>query len=267
MDRVKAFARLVCAVTAACAVASVHAQSRRDAAAAPAAARERAPIDITGNWVSLITDDWVYRMITPAKGDYSYIPLNDDARRVADGWDPARDEAAGEQCKGYAAPAVMRLPSRVQISWQDANTLKLDIDTGMQTRLFHFDRREPEGPRSWQGWSAAAWELSGTRAAANDSFFANAPTSLGTIKRIGSLRVDTSNLREGYLRKNGVPFSEQAFMTEYYNLIVEDDGAQYLVIQTFVADPKYLNGHWVRTLQFKREPDASKRNPTPCSAS
>ncbi len=238
------------------------AQGRRAGAqTAPATARAGAPIDVTGNWVSLITDDWVYRMITPAKGDYSYIPLNAEGRRVADTWDPARDQAAGEECKAYAAPAIMRLPSRVQISWQDDNTLKLDIDTGMQTRLFHFDRNAPQGARTWQGWSAAAWELSGT----SDAPF-RGPTSLGEIKRIGSLRVDTSNLRAGYLRKNGVPFSEDAFMTEYFNLIVEDDGNQYLVIQTYVADPRYLQGHWVRTMQFKREPDASKRNPTPCSA-
>jgi hypothetical protein len=239
-----------------------HAQGRQaPAAGPPPAARAAAPIDITGHWVSLITDDWVYRMITPAKGDVSYIPLNAEGRRVAEAWDPARDQAAGEACKGYAAPAIMRLPSRIEITWQDDNTLKLDIDTGMQTRVFHFGQREPQGARSWQGWSFAAWEFSGT----TEQFYPG-PTSLGQIKRAGSLRVDTNNLRAGYLRKNGVPFSENAFMTEYYNLIVEDDGNQYLVIQTFVADPRYLTGHFVRTMQFKREPDGSKRNPVPCSA-
>ncbi|HEY9182285.1 MAG TPA: hypothetical protein VIQ99_03735, partial [Gammaproteobacteria bacterium] len=240
-----------------------HAQGRvAPAAGPPPTARAAAPIDITGHWVSLITDDWVYRMITPAKGDVSYVPLNAEGRRIAETWDPARDQAAGEACKGYAAPAIMRLPSRVEITWQDDNTLKLDIDTGMQTRVFHFGQREPQGARSWQGWSYATWELSGT----TEQFYPG-PTSLGQIKRAGSLRVDTSNLRAGYLRKNGVPFSENAFMTEYYNLLVEDDGNQYLVIQTFVADPRYLTGHFVRTLQFKREPDGSKRNPVPCSAS
>jgi hypothetical protein len=227
----------------------------------PATPRAAAPIDITGHWVSLITDDWVYRMITPAKGDVSYVPLNAEGRRIAEAWDPARDQAAGEQCKGYAAPAIMRLPSRVHITWQDDNTLKLDIDTGMQTRVFHFGQREPQGARSWQGWSFASWQLSGT----TEQFYPG-PTSLGQVKRAGSLRVDTNNLRAGYLRKNGVPFSENTFMTEYYNLIVEDDGNQYLVIQTFVADPRYLTGHFVRTMQFKREPDGSKRNPVACSA-
>ena len=252
-------------IVLAASIGAVHiafAQGRAaPAAGPPPTARAAAPIDITGHWVSLITDDWVYRMITPAKGDVSYVPLNPEGRRIAEAWDPARDEAAGEACKGYAAPAIMRLPSRVNITWQDDNTLKLDIDTGMQTRVFHFGQREPQGARSWQGWSFAAWELSGT----TEQFYAG-PTSLGQIKRAGSLRVDTNNLRAGYLRKNGVPFSESAFMTEYYNLIVEDDGNQYLVIQTFVADPRYLTGHFVRTLQFKREPDGSKRTPVPCSA-
>ena len=187
--------------------------------------------------------------------------MNPEGRRIAEAWDPARDDAAGEQCKGYAAPAIMRLPSRVEITWQDDNTLKLDIDTGMQTREFHFDQREPQGARSWQGWSAASWQFSGT----TEQFYAG-PTSLGEIKRAGSLRVDTTNLRAGYLRKNGVPFSENAFMSEYFSLVVEEDGNQYLVIQTFVADPRYLTGHFVRTLQFKREPNGSKRNPVPCSA-
>jgi hypothetical protein len=246
-------------------IAAAHAQGRAPAAAPPASGKAGAPIDLTGNWVSLITDDWVYRMITPKKGDYLYVPLNAEGKRVADTWDPARDQAAGEECKGYAAPAIMRLPSRVQISWQDDNTLKLDIDNGMQTRLFRFGQREPQGARSWQGWSYARWELSGNTE--RQPTFADANTSLGSVKRQGALHVDTSNLRGGYLRKNGVPFSEDTFMTEYYNLIVEEDGNQYLVIQTFVEDPKYLTRHFVRTLQFKREPDASKRAPVPCSAS
>ncbi|HVJ29855.1 MAG TPA: hypothetical protein VNA66_06045 [Gammaproteobacteria bacterium] len=252
----------LCLVAGTAFVTAANAQARRAApAAAPATAKAAAPIDLTGHWVSLITDDWVYRMITPARGDVSYVPLNPEGRRVAEAWDPARDEAAGEQCKGYSAPAIMRLPSHVEITWQDDNTLKLDIDTGMQTRLFHFGQTEAQGARSWQGWSAASWQLSGT----TEQFYPG-PTSLGQIKRAGSLKVDTTNLRAGYLRKNGVPFSENAFMTEYYNLIVEDDGNQYLVIQTFVADPRYLTAHFVRTMQFKREPDGSKRNPMPCSA-
>ena len=231
---------------------------------APLSARESAPVDITGHWVSLVTDDWVYRMITPAKGDYSYVPLNAEGIRVADTWDPARDEAAGEECKAYGAPAVMRLPGRVHITWENDETLKLDIDTGMQTRLFRFGSAEPMGPRTWQGWSNAQWDISGDTSRRRG--FYRLSGSLGDIANFGSLRVDTSHLRAGYLRKNGVPFSEDAAMTEYFNLITEDDGNQYLVIQTFVEDPRYLAQHFVRTMQFKREPDGSRREPMECSA-
>jgi hypothetical protein len=260
----RATAALCCIALALVSVEAAQAQRRGNAPAPQLSGREAAPIDITGDWVSLITDDWVYRMITPAKGDYSYVPLNAEGRRVADTWDPAADAAAGEECKAYAAPAIMRLPSRVHISWQNDDTLQLDVDTGMQTRLFHFSQREPQGARTWQGWSYAEWQISGN--IDRQLVFGGARTSLEQVPRSGSLKVDTSNLRAGYLRRNGVPFSEDAFMTEYYNLIVEDDGNQYLVIQTFVDDPKYLNGHFVRTLEFKREADGSKRMPLDCEA-
>lgn len=228
----------------------------------PPSPQETAPIDITGYWVSLITDDWQYRMITPPRGDYPYIPLNAAGRAIADNWDPARDEAAGDQCKGYGAPAIMRLPGRLNIQWQDAQTLRMDIDTGEQTRIFHFGDAMATGARSWQGFSSAHWDIPGI----NSGFGGAGSLALRQRGSSGSLQVDTTNLRSGYLRKNGVPFSEQTFMTEYYNLISEDDGAQYLVIQTFVEDPQFLNAHFVRTLQFKRESDGSKWNPRPCSA-
>jgi len=254
---------LVAGAVAVLTAAALAMPARAQDAPAPSA-EEQAPIDITGHWVSLITDDWVYRMITPAKGDYSYVPLNEAGRRKADGWDPARDTEAGEACKGYAAPAIMRLPSRVHITWTDPNTLMLDIDTGMQTRLFHFDQTEPVGPRTWQGWSSASWEFSGNSDRRRG--FYRLSGSLGDVETFGSLKVETSHLREGYLRKNGVPFSEDAFMTEYYNLITEEDGNQYLVIQTFVEDPQYLAAHFVRTMEFKREPNGAKREPMECSA-
>lgn len=238
------------------------------AAAQPAgptmSAREMAPIDITGHWVSLITDDWVYRMLTPARGDYSYVPLNEAGRREADRWDPDGDAAAGEHCKAYGAPAIMRLPSRVQISWEDDDTLRLDIDTGMQTRLFHFSDASAAGPRSLQGFSRAQWEFSGD--IGRQLVFGGAATSLDRVGVSGSLKVDTSNLLPGYLRRNGVPYSRDAFMTEYFNLIAEDDGNEYLVIQTFVDDPTYLREHFVRTMQFRRERNAARRAPLDCAA-
>ena len=111
----------------------------------PPAAKAAAAIDLTGTWVSVIHEDWWLRMVTPRKGDYTHLSLTPAARKIADAWDPARDEAAGEQCKGYGAAAITRLPGRLRISWQDDYTMKLEYEAGSQTRLFHF-RGGPPAP-------------------------------------------------------------------------------------------------------------------------
>ena len=102
--------------------AAVGAQGRGTQAPV-ATARADAPIDLTGYWVSIVTQDWRWRMVTPARGDYASIPITAEAKKVGDSWDPAKDEAAGEQCRAYGAPAIMRLPGRLRISWQDDTTL------------------------------------------------------------------------------------------------------------------------------------------------
>ena len=136
---------------------ALFAQAGRGAPQAPTTAHVAAPVDLTGYWVSVVTEDWLYRMVTPQKGDYSAVPLNAEARKVADAWDPAKDESAGEQCKGYGAPAIMRLPGRVHITWQDDNTLKIEKDSGTQTRLFHFGATATGAGGDWQGVSTANW--------------------------------------------------------------------------------------------------------------
>src|ERR1700685_2252960 len=99
----------------------------------PATGKAAAPIDITGYWVSLVTEDWRYRMMTPAKGDFPSIPANAEGRRVAMAWDPAKDEAAGDQCKSYGAGNIMRTPGRLHITWDNDTTLKVEMDNGVQT--------------------------------------------------------------------------------------------------------------------------------------
>ena len=211
--------------------------------AAPAATpKASAAIDVTGYWVALVTEDWRFRMITPRKGDYQPVPMTPEARKVADAWDPAADEAAGNQCKSFGAAAIMRLPARFHITWQDENTLQVESDAGMQTRLFHFNAQPPPGERTWQGNSTAQWE------------------------RPSSLRVATTNLRAGYLRKNGVPYSENATVTEYFETAPHPDGGQVLLVTTIVTDPQYLQQPFIVSSQFKKEEGASKWDPTPCTA-
>jgi len=228
----------------------IHAQRGRGGA--PPTPQAAAGIDLTGYWVSVITEDWKYRMVTPKKGVYDSLTLNAEGRRVGDAWDPARDEAAGEQCRSYGAANVMRLPGRLHVAWQDANTLRVDIDAGTQTRLFHFGAASaPGGEPTWQGYSVAEWERApGGRDGA----------------RLGNLKVVTTNLRPGYVRKNGAPYSDKTVVTEYYDVNRVPNGDQWLTVTTKVEDPLYFNRPYITTSDFKKLPDASGWNPTPCSA-
>ena len=78
--------------------------------AAPASARARAVIDVTGYWVSIIDEDWMWRMMTPAKGDYTNVPLNAEGKRVTKAWDPEKDKKEGNECRAYGAANIMRMP-------------------------------------------------------------------------------------------------------------------------------------------------------------
>jgi len=225
--------------------------------AAPKTAREEAPIDLTGYWMSVITQDWRWRMVTPKKGDFPGIPLNTEGRKIANAWDPAADEASGEQCKGYGAPGIMRLPARLNVTWQDDNTLRMDIDAGTQTRLFHFHgSKTASGEATWQGDSSAQWELVRTKVP---------PHAPGPV-RGGSLKVVTTHLRPGYLRKNGVPYGAGTVLTEYLDVFTEPNGGQSLLITTIIEDPQYLSQSILLNTNFKKLPDASGWNPGPCSA-
>src|SRR5262245_31232111 len=137
--------RAVALVVALCVLAAPIAAQTRGAAqpqtqtpAAPRTARATAPTDVTGYWVSLITEDWRWRMVMPARGDYQSVPITQEAKRIADGWNPAKDEGAGEQCRAYGAAGIMRMPTRLRMSWADEDTLKVETDAGTQTRLLHF---------------------------------------------------------------------------------------------------------------------------------
>ena len=216
-----------------------------------AAGRANAPVDLTGTWVSVVTEDWRWRMRTPPKGDYASLPLTPAAVKVADAWDPARDAAAGEQCRSYGAPAIMRVPGRVRVSWENETTLKVETEAGTQTRLFHFGAPPAPASPDWQGTSAAAWIGGGGRRG-------------GGAPRQGALRVITTNARPGYIRKNGVPYSASARVTERFHRIDHANGDSWLLVTTLVEDPQYLNTRFQVSTHFKKVPDGSAWTPTPC---
>ena len=208
-------------------------------------------MDLTGYWVSVVTEDWLYRMVTPAKGDFASVPLNAAGRRTADTWDPAKDEAAGNQCKAYGAPALMRVPGRIQITWQDDNTLKVETDAGTQTRLLHFDAAQAGRGGDWQGVSVATWDVEeGAR---------------GPVPGAG-LKVTTTQFKAGYLRKNGVPYSANGTLIEFYDVIKEPNGDEYLVVSITFEDRSYLNNKYETAVNFKKQADSGGWNPTPCTS-
>lgn len=237
---------------------------REQAATTP---RRAAPVDLTGYWVAVVTEDWRFRMVTPPKGDFASVPLNDEGQKAANAWDPAKDAAAGEQCKAFGAAGLMRLPIRLRVSWVDDTSLKLETDNGEQVRLFRFGAATGgTGPPQWQGQSGASWETvaegqgvappgggGGGRGGANQG-----------SQLSGSLKVVTTNMRPGYLRRNGVPYSRQAVLTEFYDRTNEPSGDSWLILTSMVDDPTYLQQPFMTTTHFKREPDGSKWRPRPC---
>jgi hypothetical protein len=217
----------------------------------PRTAKAAALYDITGYWISIVTEDWRFRMVTPPKGDYTGIVLNEQGRKIAEAWDPAKDEAAEEQCKSYGAPNLMRVPGRLHITWQDDETLKIESDAGRQTRLLYFGSGGNEQGGGWQGYSKAMWEM--------------VPVGRG-VTPVGSLKVVTTRLKPGYLRKNGVPYGANTTLTEYFDRVNEPNGDAYLVVTTTVEDPEYLAQPFLTASHYRKQPDATGWNPSTCSA-
>jgi hypothetical protein len=228
----------------------------------PPTPKTAALADLTGTWVALVTEDWRYRMFAAPKGDYASMPLNPAGRKFADAWDPAKDEAAGEQCKAYGAGGLMRMPTRLRITWQDDTTLKVESEAGTQTRLLRFTAPQGGGAAKdeaggWQGVSAASWDY--PRATFPARGAAPPPNA-------GAMKVVTTQMRPGYLRRNGVPYSANAVMTEYFNRIDVPGGDALLLVVAEIVDPEYLATPYWTSTQFKRQTDASGWSPTPCAA-
>ncbi|HEY3162266.1 MAG TPA: hypothetical protein VGJ78_25085 [Vicinamibacterales bacterium] len=226
--------------------------------APPPTPKSDAAIDLTGTWTAVITEDWPLRMVTPKKGDYTRVPMTPTARRTADAWDPAKDEAAGEQCRGYGAPGVMRLPGRLRVGWVDDHTLKMELEAGNQMRLFHFtpaaagpafaEASARQAEPTWQGQSVAQWQ-----------YTVNPP-------RTGELKVVTNRLRAGYLRKNGVPYSANTTMTEYYHRMTAPNGDVWLTVVAEITDSENLREPFVQSTHFKRLAANAAFKPEACEA-
>jgi hypothetical protein len=217
----------------------------------PLSPQQAAPFDPSGYWISVVNEDWMFRMVTPPKGEYLGVPLNRAGRELADNWNPDADMQAGEICRAYGAAAIMRVPGRVHITWVDESTLSIETEAGEQTRTLHFGNSAQVAAPSRQGNSVAKWELAGGR------------------ERHGNLRVDTTGLLPGYLRKNGVPHSADARVKEFYAVYSAPNGDTWMVVTTEVTDPQFLSQPFVTSSHFKKLADADGSRywqRSPCTA-
>lgn len=247
------------------------------------AAEQAEPFDLTGYWVSIVTEDWRWRMLTPPKGDVTSVPLNAEGIRVANMWNPSEDGS----CKAYGMAGLMRMPTDLHISWVTPNTLRIETDWGEQTRMLYFDRADiPSRGPSLQGSSFASWErpiplaigaaprgggidLNGNpipprnRAGARGRGAGEAAAQRGP-EAGGDLKVVTNNLAPAWLRRNGVPYGSQTAVTEYYKTFEDAVGHEWFDVFTIVTDPQYLAAPFVTSSDYRRLPDGTTWSPHPC---
>jgi hypothetical protein len=151
----------------------------------------------------------------------------------------------------------MRMPLRIHITWDDDESLRIDTDHGMQTRLLHFNPSRAIGTApSLQGDSVAQW---GDEPPGIDR------TEFALPSQVRTLRVMTTHLTPGYLRRNGVPYSGNTVLTEYFDRHAAY-GEEWITVTTIVRDPEYLTGEFITSSSFKQLPDDSTWNPVPCES-
>jgi hypothetical protein len=206
----------------------------------PATAGREWPIDLEGVWAPLIHEDATLRGPGPAKGDYAGLPINAEARRVADAWDPGEQLDDENQCRSHTAVYMMRSPFKFEIIHSD-NMLVLTSESFEQVRTVYLDGREhhpKESPKTRMGDSIGWWEGD-------------------------TLVVETTNMERGYIERNGVPHSEDAVLTEYFTRQSGSFGDLLTIVQV-VEDPQYLSQALVRSISFRRVPEG-KLEPYPCT--
>jgi len=192
-----------------------------------------AHVDLAGGWGQRFHEDLPERGAGPDIGDYLGLPINDAARRRADSWDAGKWTMLERQCEphppdyGPRGPASLRISSTVEPVSQDVISWHTTLMWMLPQRTIYMDgRARPSAyaQHTWQGFSTGEWE--------------------GDM-----LKVTTTHLKEGWLRRNGVPRSEKATLTEYFIR-----HGEYLTLVTIVKDPVYLTEAFVRTSNWVADP-------------
>tara|TARA_R110000824_G_scaffold336_1_gene1691 strand:- start:112504 stop:113289 length:786 start_codon:yes stop_codon:yes gene_type:complete len=239
---------------------SVSAFAQRGGAPAgpPPSAQQAAAFDMTGYWVSVVTEDWRWRMLVAEPGDVENgIPLSPAGRALAEAWRPDDNEL--ESCLVFGGAGIMRYPGRLHISWEDEETLRVDFSAGEQSRLLHFNAAADSTAMtpSLQGYTTANWYKE--RQTRGLGFGGPVRSFEG-----GNLRSVTRNLRPAFLQRNGIPYSDQTSIEDSYKVIDAPNGDRWLIITSVVTDPVNLQQKWITSTNFKYEENGDNWDPIAC---
>ena len=206
---------------------------------------------MTGQWVAVVNEDWRWRMVTPPVGDTASLPLNERGRAAAAAWDLERDKAEGNLCKAFAGPGLSGNPRASGSTGRMADSLRLEFDAGRQVRLFEF-APGPSAERSLRDTPKRSGFVGRSRAACS--------ASAHRQRRIARRAHDAA--RGGYLRPNGVPFSERATVKEFFSTFtLPGDAGAWLIVTTVVTDPEYLTTELVISRSSRRNRHVRIRGP------
>jgi len=195
------------------------------AASAPAFAQ----VDFTGEWAPRFYEDQPERVAGPELGDYLGLPITDPARMRADTWNAAIQTLPEWQCRPHSADYIWRGPSNLHI-WKEVDPVTREITAfhaewlRSVDNVYYLDGRphpSPNAAHTWAGFATAKWE--------------------GNM-----LTVTVTHLKEGYVRRNGVPRSDLATVTEHWIR-----HGNWLTVVTIVNDPVYLSEPFIRSTDYE----------------
>jgi hypothetical protein len=204
---------------------SASAQAPASGSSLPAA-----ELNLSGNWLPMYHEDWPERGDGPELGDYLGLSISDGARRAGLSWDASRMSVEEHQCQVHVSPYIYRGPTQLHF-WEERDpetqrviAIKNYLSNYQQTRTIWMDSRphpSEYAAHTWMGFSTGKWEGS-------------------------ALKVYTTHIKQGFLRRNGLPESDQATLTEYFIRY----GDSLLTHVSILTDPVYLAEPLIRSQDF-----------------
>ena len=202
-----------------------------------------AQVDLSGVWNNQLHEDWPDRLFGPELGDYTGIPLNAAARARAEAWDASLITLPEYQCRVHPsdyAPSFADIRIWEEIDKDTQNLVAIHIHHfawGTERTIWMDGRPHPPdyALHTSMGFSTGKWD--------------------GDI-----LTVTTTHLKEGWIRRNGVPRSDRAVVSEHF--IRHGD---HLTWVTVIKDPAYLTETMIRSRDYIHNV-ATRIAPYPCES-